>query len=173
MEEKLPKRKRNRLKNYDYSTPTAYFITVCTEGRRRTLSKIVGAIHESPAPKLTEYGKIVEETIRSLPAHLGVRIDRYVIMPNHLHLIVFVLESEERRAIRESPLQGRSVISKTMGYIKMRASREIRRRFGDVAVWQRSFHDHIIRDRDDYEKIAKYIAENPINWGKDCFYCED
>ena len=61
MKNELPKRKLLRLKNFDYSRPGAYFITVCTQNRRKVLSDIVGAIHESPETKLTEYGKIVEE----------------------------------------------------------------------------------------------------------------
>ena len=117
-EKELPKRKRVRLKNFDYSTPGAYFVTVCTHNRNCTLSHIVGAIHESP-------------------------------------------------------LRGRSVISKTIGYIKMNASKEIHYRYGNVTVWQRGFYDHIIRNRNDYEKISKYIHENPIVWQYDCFYTEE
>ena len=61
----LPQRKRLRLKNFDYSTPGAYFITICTHNRKCTLSRVVGAIHESPEIELTDYGKITDETIRS------------------------------------------------------------------------------------------------------------
>ena len=111
-EKELPQRKRLRLKNFDYSTPGAYFVTVCTHNRKCTLS-------------------------------------------------------------RESPLRGRSVISKIIGYIKMNASKEIHNRYGNETVWQRGFHDHIIRNRNDYEKISKYIYENPIIWQYDCFYTEE
>ena len=172
MENGLPKRKRLRLKDFDYSTPGAYFITVCTHNRACTLSHIVGAIHESPETELTGYGKIVDKVIHCIPKHSKATIDRYVIMPNHIHLIVMITGDEELRAIRESPLRGRSVISKVIGYIKMNASKEIRGRYGDATVWQRGFHDHVIRDRNDYEKIAKYIYENPIRWQNDCFYTE-
>ena len=63
----LPQRKRLRLKNFDYSTPEAYFITICTHNRKCTLSRVVGAIHESPEIELTDYGKIIDETIRNIP----------------------------------------------------------------------------------------------------------
>ena len=172
-EKELPKRKRLRLKNFDYSTPGAYFVTVCTHNRKCTLSRIVGAIHESPEIQLTEYGKIVDRLINTIPPQSLATIDRYVIMPNHIHLVIMITDSDELRAIRESPLRGRSVISKIIGYIKMNASKEIHNRYGNETVWQRGFHDHIIRDRNDYEKISKYIYENPIIWQYDCFYTEE
>ena len=172
-EKELPKRKRLRLKNFDYSTPGAYFVTVCTHNRKCTLSRIVGAIHESPEIQLTEYGKIVDRLINTIPQQSLATIDRYVIMPNHIHLVIMITDSDELRAIRESPLRGRSVISKIIGYIKMNASKEIHNRYRNETVWQRGFHDHIIRNRNDYEKISKYIYENPIIWQYDCFYTEE
>jgi REP element-mobilizing transposase RayT len=119
---------------------------------------------------LTEYGKIVERIIDHIPEHLKVSVDNYIIMPNHIHMILVITNDEEIRAIRESPLRGRSVISKAVGYIKMNASKEIHNRFGNEIIWQRSFHDHVIRDRQDYETIANYIYENPRLWQDDCFY---
>ena len=170
MDNKLPQRKRLRLKYFDYSTPGAYFITICTQNRKCMLSHIVGAIHESPETQLTEYGKIADKIINNLPKNAKATVDRYVIMPNHIHLILVIKDSEETRAIRESPLRSRSIISKTVGYIKMNASKEIRNKYGDISVWQRGFHDHIIRNRNNYEKISKYIHENPFIWQHDCFY---
>lgn len=168
-----PQRKRMRLKNYDYSKPGAYFITICTHNRKHTLSRIVGAIHESPETALTEFGMIVDHIINHIPERFHARMERYVIMPNHIHMIVVIVGDEELRAIHESPLRGRSVVSQMIGYIKMNASKEIHSRYGDVIVWQRSFHDHIIRDRRDYEEISQYIQDNPRLWREDCFYTEE
>ena len=137
------------------------------------VSRVVGAIHESPEIELTDYGKIIDETIRNIPERYKATVDRYVIMPNHIHLIIIITDDEELRAIRESPLRGRSVISKVIGYVKMNASKEIHGKYDDAVIWQRGFHDHIIRDRRDYEKIAKYIYENPIRWQYDCFFAEE
>ena len=137
------------------------------------MSRVVGAIHESPEIQLTEYGKIVDRLINTIPQQSLATIDRYVIMPNHIHFVIMITDSDELRAIRESPLRGRSIISKIIGYIKMNASKEIHNRYGNVTVWQRGFHDHIIRNRNDYEKISKYICENPIVWQYDCFYTEE
>ena len=175
-------RKPLRLSEFDYGTPGAYFITICTHNRQKTLSQIVGAIHESPnsaeplvgaiheSPKsiLTAKGKIVDAVIKSLPQHIGVAVDRYVIMPNHVHLMLMI--EEDPRAIHESPLRNRSPVSNAVGYIKMNASKMIHKHFGDEAVWQRGYYDHIIRNERDYLEIAKYLAENPIRWQLDCYY---
>ena len=161
-----------RLREFDYNTPGADFFTFCTHNRSNILSRIVGAIQESPVSQLTACGVIVDAVIQSIPEHLHVTIDRYVIMPNHVHLIVVIAESDVLRAIRESPIQGRSIVSKAVGYIKMNASKAIRRQYGDVTVWKRGYHDHVIRNQDDYEMIAKYIHENPLRWELDKFYSE-
>ena len=173
----LPKRKNLRLKGFDYNTPGARFITICTHQRRQFLSKVVGelpdhdtfgSLEESPAVVLTERGQIIDRIIRTLPSHLGVEIEEYVIMPNHIHLIVIIPEQE--RAIRESPLQKRSVLSKVIGYIKMTASKELNNRFGDHLIWQRGYYDHIIRNIKDHELILHYILTNPQKWQFDRFY---
>ena len=66
-------------------------------------------------------------------------------------------------AIRESPLQKRSIISKVIGYLKMNVSKEVHRNSPNLLIWQRSFHDHVIRDGKDYNEIADYIETNPMN----------
>ena len=174
MSENLPKRKDLRLKNYDYSEYGAYFITICTKGKRKTLSKTVGAIHESPEIniKLTECGEYVEKYIQISKTRFNVEINQYVIMPNHVHLIIEIIPND-MRAIRESPLQSRSVISQIVGFIKANSSKEIHKNNPDLDVWQRGFYDHIIRNKHDYEEISKYIYENPLKWQFDELYCEE
>ena len=162
MENGLPERKPLRMSHYDYNTPGAYFLTFCTHDRKHLLSRIVGAIHESPEPQLTACGKIVDTILQNIPEHLHVTIDRYVIMPNHVHLILFITSQDGR--IISSPTDKKS-ISTVVGQFKRDVSKKI-----GIAVWQRSFHDHIIRGRDDYEKISKYMYNNPITWQYDCFY---
>ncbi len=99
----LPKRKPTRLKDYDYSSEGAYFITICSHNKQCIFSQVVGAIHESPEIVLNENGKIINDIIRKLNDRFNIIVDKYVIMPNHIHLIVVIEES--KRAIRESPLQ--------------------------------------------------------------------
>lgn len=173
MEHERFARKQLRLIDYDYSTPGAYHITFCTHNRKNMLSRIVGAIHESPKTQLTVCGQIVERIVQKMPPHLGVTVDRYVIMPNHIHLLLIITEERMRRAIRRAPMQGRSIISKAVGYIKMNASKAIRQRYGDIAVWQRGYHDHVIRNYEDYEMTANYIEQNPLRWELDKLYSKD
>ena len=168
MKNKLPKRKPLRVKNFDYNTPTAYFITICTHNRKMILSEIVGAINESPELKLTNYGEIVDNVIKNVPEHINASIEKFVVMPNHVHMIVLVGE----RAIRESPLRARTVLSKLIGYVKMCATKAIHKENDGMVVWQRGYHDRIIRNREEYEKIYKYICDNPTNWQIDCFYSD-
>ena len=93
----FPVRKRLRLKNYDYSSPGAYFITFCTHERHCTLSIIsgkpsdrmpVGAIHESPAYQFTHFGRSIQKYIEMIPERFDASVDCYAIMPNHVHLII-------------------------------------------------------------------------------------
>ena len=131
---------------------------------------IVGAIHESPENRLTEYGEFAEQIIKILPDRFNVSIPKYVVMPNHIHLIIEINNNNENRAIRESPLQNhRSIIDKIVGFLKMNISKRINSTYSD-AIWQRSYHDHIIRGEKDYKKIWEYIDTNVIRWEKDCFY---
>ncbi len=166
----LSKRKSTRLNGYDYSAPGAYFVTICTHNRKHLFSNIVGAIHESPENKLTQYGEFVELIIETLPDKFNVSIPKYVIMPNHIHLIIEIYRDNDQRAIRESPLQyQRSVIDKMVGFLKMNVSKKIHNTYSDK-IWQRSYHDHIIRGEQDYQKIWEYIDTNPLKWELDCFY---
>jgi len=165
----LPKRKPTRLKNYDYSSEGAYFITICSHNRKMLFSNIVGAIHESPENKLNSNGTIIDYYINNLENRFGIIVDKYVIMPNHIHIIIVI----DERSIRESTLQKRSIVSNVMGYLKMNASRDIHKNGYGEKIWQRSFHDHIIRGEKDYLKIWSYIEANPIKWRDDCFYIAD
>ena len=133
-------------------------------------SNIVGAIHELPENKLTQYGEIVKQIIEILPDRFNVSIPKYVIMPNHIHMIIEIKNDTEKRAIRESPLQyNRSVIDKLAGFLKMNVSKKMHNTYNGK-MWQRPYHDHIIRDEKDYNEIWQYIDTNVHRWEKDCFY---
>lgn len=162
----LAKRKATRLKYYDYSKVGVYFVTVCTEDRRNILGSIVG--EGLPLPRLSEYGRIVDDIIKELPLKYNVvSVDYYVIMPNHIHLMVAISRGDGRG--NPSP-----TLSTVIGWLKYNATKrinEISRSTGQK-VFQRSFYDHVIRNRRDYEEIAKYIHDNPIRWKFDELYRE-
>ena len=146
----LPKRKSPRIPGYDYSTCNYYFITICTHHHR--------CIFGQPE-MLNHWGTIVQEHILEIADHYdGVRVDKYIVMPNHIHLIL-VLENEKNPDCNQIIAQYKSGVS-----------REIHRIEPDVTIWQRSYHDHIIRNYGEYEKIWLYIEDNPRKWEDDCFY---
>ncbi len=140
----------------------------------------VGAIHESPENifyklpkvKLTPTGRIINEVINDIPERFGVVIDKYIIIPNHIHMVLIIKDNNYSRAIRESPLRSRDIVEMVVGYIKMNASKHIHKEIYSGAIWQRSFHDHIIRGEKDYQKIWQYIDSNPARWKDDCLYIE-
>ncbi len=168
--EELKKRKRNRLEHYDYSSSGAYFITICTKDRKnifwnKNQPSFVGEdiILPFDSIQLSPYGKIVEEAIKAIPKYYkSIELLQYVVMPNHVHMILFIPYNDGRMI--SSPTS----ILTAVGQMKRYVSKKI-----GEAIWQKSFHDHVIRDQNDYEKIAKYIYENPIKWEYDCFYIED
>lgn len=157
-------RKKIRLKDYDYSSSGTYFITICVQSSTVVLSTIVG--EGSPLPKLSPFGKIVEEWISQISdKYKDVMVDCYVIMPNHLHILLTVKKSEDLPT---------PSIDAVVGWLKFQITREINRIQGgdEEKIFQRSFYDHIIRNRRDYEEIWKYIHENPLRWHLDRFFSE-
>ena len=167
----LIKCKSLRLPNYDYSQNGAYFVTICTKNRRYLFSEVVGSIHESTAKiKLKPYGRIVDEIINNLSERFDINIDNYIIMPNHIHMIISIENSSIKRSIRESTLRNRSTISKVVGYLKMNTSKQVHKINPDKDVWQRSYFDHIIRDEKDYLTKWNYIDGNPSIWESDDYF---
>ena len=160
MEKQLPKRKSPRLKSFDYSTTGAYFITICTQNRKNILSTIVG--EGSPLPKLSHYGEIADLWIQKLPEkYHEISVDCYVIMPNHIHLLLSVMKDDGRG--NPSP-----TVDTAMGWLKYQITKEINKLRGTPGekLLQRSFFDHIIRNQDDYYEIYKYTpcAGNSISF---------
>ena len=160
------KRKPTRLKDFDYSSSGAYFITICTQNRRNILSKIVG--EGSPLPQLSQYGKIADDYIREISKkYAEITVDCYVIMPNHIHLLLSVMKVDGRGD--PSP-----TVDSAIGWLKYQITKDINKTYNSVRekIFQRSFYDHIIRNEDDYCEIYKYIHDNPLRWQFDKLYSE-
>ena len=167
MENELPKRKPTRLRKFDYNSAGAYFITICTQNRKNILSAIVG--EGSPLPQLSRYGEIVDKWIKKiLEKYQEISVDCYVIMPNHIHLLLSVVKDDGRGD--PSP-----TVDAAMGWLKYQVTKEINKMRGTEGekLFQRSFYDHIVRNPDDYQEICKYIYENPLRWHFDKLYAEE
>ena len=151
----LPKRKPIRIENYDYSSPGAYFITVCTSNREEIFWNGVGAdiIRPQDVP-LSAAGKIAEQGILQMAEHYeNIVVDKYCIMPDHIHLILRI-ESDIDRRIISAP-----TVSTVVGSMKRWVSRQVGR-----PIWQKSFYDHGIRNQQDYDEIWQYIENNPLKY---------
>ena len=162
-----PKRKTTRLQGYDYQTAGYYFITFCTEKKQKLLCEIVGTdVLGGPQVRLTEYGSIAEKHLGAMTDfYRDVKLDSYVIMPNHIHLLLHVSEVESGPSGRPVPTD--SPVSRFVGTFKRFCNREIGRN-----IWQYRSHDHVIRGEADYLRIRAYIETNPVRWQDDCFYTD-
>jgi len=151
----LPKRKQVRLKDYDYSQNGYYFITVCTKDRKLLFWESVGA--DIIRPNLSNYGKIVDRAINAISSHYpNMKVDEYVIMPDHIHLILKISNDDKNGRIISAPTK---TIMTVVGQMKRWVSKEI-----GFSVWQKSYFEHIIRDENDYIEKAQYILNNPLKW---------
>ena len=159
----LPKRKQNRLPEWDYSAPGAYFITICTQKKRCILSNIIVGADAlgGPSVVLTDVGRIAEKYIRSTDNIPGIRVDKYVIMPNHIHLILIV-DRTDGPPRASAPTM--AAIPDAVSSLKRLVNRE-----WGTNIWQRSYHDHVIRNENDYRIIWEYIDTNPAKWAEDCY----
>ena len=155
----LPQRKINRIPEYDYSQNGAYFITICTQDRKPILSQIVGGgALDAPMIALTKNGYIVQKYILSSNQIPGVFVDKFVIMPDHIHLIIRV---NERASIGTSraPSPTNTAIPHFVSTLKRFCHRDV-----GATFFQRSYYDHVIRNQQDYNEIWEYIDNNPRKW---------
>lgn len=154
----LQKRKPHRLPNFYYNTPGAYFITICTKDRKNLFWEDVGV--SIARPQLTPWGEIADKAISQIPKHYpAISVDHYVIMPNHIHLLLQI----------NTDADGRPMVVPTISVVVQQLKGVITKQIGQ-SVWQKSFHDHVIRGDADYLKIWEYIDNNPAKWEEDCFY---
>lgn len=163
-------RKLNRLTNFDYSWNGLYFITICTKDRIRYLSDIrdVGnAALGVPIIKLTEYGEIVDNNIKKInDIYRYVAVTKYVIMPDHIHMILFISDYEDKSVNCGTPWAAFPTknVSQIINGLKSISTKQI-----GFSIWQKSFHDHIIRNEREFLEICNYIDNNPINWVNDIY----
>jgi putative transposase len=175
------KRRSIRLKDYDYSMPGEYFVTICTYNKECLFGDMVGE-----EMRLNKLGKIVqEEWLRTTEIRTDVELDEFIIMPNHVHGIITLIEPVGANgnspqncnpsndwAYIDTPLQKTKFCSpsKTIGAIirgfKSAVTKHINelRSTPGIPIWQRGYYEHIIRTEKDLQNTREYIINNPLKW---------
>lgn len=176
-----------RLQNWDYGRNGAYFITICTHNREHYFGKIVDGIMQ-----LNDIGKLAQQYWMEIPNHFSfIALDNFVVMPNHIHgiLIIDKMDNDGNgNGNVETPKLGVStkpgVSTKTAAATKKWKPQTIgsiinqykrictinARKIHSDFAWQTRFHDHIIRNTHEHQRIQNYIANNPVNWNNDTFH---
>lgn len=159
MKSNSSRRQNMRLSGYDYSQPGAYFVSICAQHRECLFGEITDG-----KMQLNEIGKIVVECWNHIPQHFpSVELGDYVIMPNHMHGIIS-WNTTTRRGEVTSPALG-----KIIAYFKYQSTKHINQHHNTpgTRIWQRNYHDHIIRDDKDLQRLRQYIQDNPMKWALD------
>ncbi len=159
----LPKRKRLRLKDYDYSSENFYFVTICTKNRKQIFGM---------ADNLSLFGHIAENHLKKLNSFYNeINVIKYIIMPNHIHAVISVGCNPEtvtdEKTARKNPCP---TLSDIIGSYKAGVTREIHNISPGYCVWQQDFYDHIIKNEADFDNVWIYIEENPAKWENDEYY---
>lgn len=174
----MKNRKRNRMLGYDYSQNNLYFVTICVQDRMccfgdvgigRDLSiPVDNSNHSIRKMYLNEFGKIAHKQWEWLANQYSyVVLHSFVVMPNHVHGVIEINSD----LVTDKSIKIKS-LSELIGAYKTTSSKQIHLLGNKKFAWQRSFHDHIIRDDAAYERICIYIQTNPEKWDKDTFYEE-
>ena len=162
----LPTRKNLRLKDFDYTSAGAYFVTICAHHKQTVFGQIKSGVVE-----LNPYGQLAERVWRDLPEHFpDIRLDEFIVVPNHVHGVVFI---DSERARHASPLRQRaSNLGKVIGAFKSATTRLINRArtTPGAALWQRNYYEHVIRNEASLSEIREYIANNPLKWELDEYF---
>ena len=182
---KLPNRKSIRLKNYDYSSNGYYFVTICTQNREKLFGEIVGATLRGRPNNPDKI--IVKWLLESENKFKDIKIDEYIVMPNHIHFIIKRTGDRTGLTGDHTGLAGDhtgstgdhigSPLRDIIGWFKTMSTNEYIAGVKDGRfmpfkgrLWQRNYYEHIIRNYDDYINIAEYIQNNPLKWEEDKLY---
>ncbi|MYC75248.1 transposase [Candidatus Poribacteria bacterium] len=175
-----PRRRATRLRDYDYSQSGAYFVTICAQHRKCLFGTIIDG-----RMQLNKIGQIIVECWNHIPQHFpSVELCDYVIMPNHIHGIIVqnIVGARSPRPTKETQNHPHEIpqsnrrgevpspsLGKIIAYFKYQSTKHINqsRNMPGTRIWQRNYHDHIIRDAPDLQRIRQYIQDNPMKWELD------
>lgn len=177
-------RRSIRLKGYDYSQTGVYFVTICAYKRECLFGEINNSVMS-----LNKFGQIVrDEWIKTKIIRSKIKLDEFMIMPNHFHGIIIIFDND-RRGTGQNNCRGtghraptveqfgkpthnsiptiirsfKSVVTKRINQL---------RKIPDASVWQRNYYEHVIRHDDEFNRIREYIINNPLNWRDDENYTQ-
>ncbi len=168
-------RKSIRLKDYDYSQPGAYFITINVTNRKCLFGSI-----KNDEMIINKYGRIAQECWYNIPEHfIHVQLDAFIVMPNHIHGIILITGVEATHASplhKIIPINGpkSNSLGAIVGSYKSAVTKRINevRKTSGTGIWQRNYYEHIIRNETELNKIRDYILTNPLNWKKDDYFVD-
>jgi len=160
---KIPQRKHHKLKDYDYSLPGYYYVTICVSDGKNVLSRVgQGLAPAETVVQLTGIGAIAENQLLELEKRFPyVRIDKYVIMPNHLHIIIELIGDPILCYGIERP-----DLYEIIGTYKSITTRVCNKKFDTpgTRLFQTSFYESVIRSEQGYYETYQYIEGNPARW---------
>lgn len=140
-----------RLRHFDYSSPTAYFITICVRGNGFPLGDV-----NNGRISLSETGQIVKRFCEDLPNHYSIALDAFVVMPNHFHAVLFLCEDAGHRpALPQIIRSFKSFSAKAINAVQGTTGQ---------SFWQRTYFEHVIRNDEELRRIQDYVINNPQNW---------
>jgi len=158
-------RRSIRLKEYDYAQPGWYFITICTQDHAILFGDILKG-----SMVLNNAGKIIKKFWLRIPElREYIELDEFIIMPNHFHGIMIIIENLNHVRATDSvaPTLKPNSIGSILGQFKSATTKEIKKYHFSHFKWQRNYYEHIIRNENDLNHIRKYIRENPLKWNND------
>jgi len=174
MRDTIHNRRSIRLTHYDYTQAGTYFVTICTHERSCTLGTIA-----DEEMILSAWGNVAQSCWDAIPSHFPiVELDAFVVMPNHVHGIIVIVDVDRRGMIYHAPTTREfskpiaSSLSTIVGTFKAAVTRHIRRLPNppDHPPWQRNYYEHIVRDDDDLSRIRQYIEHNVAKWQEDSLW---
>ena len=164
-------RRSLRLPKYDYASVGKYFITICAYQRQCLFGEILGGEMQS-----SEFGEVVQRCWQAIPIHFpNVQLDEFVVMPNHIHGVIFITDSDRRGMALPCPYDrkfGKPIagsLPTIIGSFKSAVTKHINqiRNMPETPVWQRNYYEHIIRNETALQHVQHYIQSNPLAWKQD------
>lgn len=173
-------RRSIRLKEYDYSSPGWYYVTICTQNQECVLGNVVDG-----KMVLNQLGEIVQSEWLKTPAvRINLELDEFVVMPNHFHGILILNELSNEINVgatgpvaptnqstnQNHPTLTSNSLGSIIGQFKSVVTKKIHKNVYKHFKWQRNYYEHIIRNDQELYQIRKYIRENPLKWYLDKYW---